>query len=273
MTTDQNGALFADLETFYDAVPRQQASHETHGGLVLFVKREGFPYYARPVLGATPTRADLDAVRARQRELGMPEAFEWVHQNTPGLLDLAEAAGLAVLRAPLMVCEPDRLPDGLPDEVVVRMLDAADPNVLDDLAQLFAVTGIAFGNPGTATGSAGTAERDEAVPSGRKPAAEDVDLIAKGLRSHAIAETTGDGVLGGGTTQRAGDVVEVVGVGTLPAARRRGLGAAVTAALARHAYDSGARIVFLGAGSEEIARVYASVGFRRIGTACIAEPA
>jgi predicted GNAT family acetyltransferase len=68
-------------------------------------------------------------------------------------------------------------------------------------------------------------------------------------------------------------VVEVVGVGTLPIARRRGLGAAVTAALARHAYDNGARIVFLSAGSEEIARVYASVGFRRIGTACIAEPA
>ena len=73
-----------------------------------------------------------------------------------------------------------------------------------------------------------------------------------------------------GTAQRAGNVVEIAGVGTLPAARRKGLGAAVTAALARDALDRGAEIVFLSAGSEMIARVYEHVGFHRIGTACIA---
>ncbi|WP_444968381.1 hypothetical protein [Verrucosispora sioxanthis] len=36
--------------------------------------------------------------------------------------------------------------------------------------------------------------------------------------------------------------------------------------------DSGTDLVFLSAGSEEIARVYVRVGFRRIGTACIASP-
>ena len=29
------------------------------------------------------TASDVDAVRARQRELGIPEAFEWVHETTP----------------------------------------------------------------------------------------------------------------------------------------------------------------------------------------------
>jgi predicted GNAT family acetyltransferase len=65
-------------------------------------------------------------------------------------------------------------------------------------------------------------------------------------------------------------VTEVVGVATLPAFRRRGLGGAVTAALVADALAHGAEIVVLSAGSEEIARVYARLGFVRIGTACIA---
>ena len=72
---------------------------------------------------------------------------------------------------------------------------------------------------------------------------------------------------------RVGEVAEIAGVATLPVARRRGLGAAVTATLARELLDAGTELVFLSAGSEEIARVYLRVGFRRIGTACIAEPA
>jgi predicted GNAT family acetyltransferase len=59
-------------------------------------------------------------------------------------------------------------------------------------------------------------------------------------------------------------------VATLPAMRRRGLGAAVTGALVADALAHGAQIVFLSAGSEDVARVYARLGFRRIGTACIA---
>ncbi|WP_279579540.1 hypothetical protein [Fodinicola feengrottensis] len=80
-----------------------------------------------------------------------------MHQTTPGLLDLAEAAGLAVLRAPLMVCEPERLSDLAPKKnATIRLLDAADPAVQDDLVQLRAALGVAFGNPGTETGAAGT---------------------------------------------------------------------------------------------------------------------
>jgi predicted GNAT family acetyltransferase len=93
-----------------------------------------------------------------------------------------------------------------------------------------------------------------------------------GRSASALAESPVDGVLASGMLQRVGDVAEVAGVATLPSARRRGLGAAVTAALARHARREGVDVVFLSAGSTEIARVYEGVGFRRIGTACIGEP-
>ena len=44
----------------------------------------------------------------------------------------------------------------------------------------------------------------------------------------------------------------------------------MTSALVNDALAGGADVVFLSAGSEDIARVYHRLGFRRIGTACIA---
>jgi hypothetical protein len=53
---------------------------------VLFVPvGPGWPYYARPWRGPRPpvTAADVRAVRARQRELIIPESFEWIEQIAP----------------------------------------------------------------------------------------------------------------------------------------------------------------------------------------------
>ena len=66
---------------------------------------------------------------------------------------------------------------------------------------------------------------------------------------------------------------EIVGVGVLPAQRRRGIAGHLTWALARDAADAGVRTVFMSAGSDDVARIYGGVGFRRVGTACIAEGA
>jgi hypothetical protein len=97
--------VFVRLERFYDAVPRDAAVAEDIGGFVLFLREgEGWPFYARPRLGAdTPSAADVTAVRRRQREAGVPEAFEWVHETSPDLLAVARSAGLEVVLAPLMV--------------------------------------------------------------------------------------------------------------------------------------------------------------------------
>ncbi|EWM68579.1 MULTISPECIES: GNAT family N-acetyltransferase [Micromonospora] len=266
------------LERFYDAVPRDGARTEEYGALVLFVREgAGWPFYARPRLDATehPTLADVNAVRTRQQELGLPEAFEWVHEHQPELLAVARSAGLSVLEAPLMLLEPERLPEpGTFSDVPVRVLDPGDAGFAADIALRRAVAAVGFANGGTARGEAGPAERDATV-SGLDVAAleEEATRVADGRRISVLAATPEEGALAGGMAMRVGDVAEIAGVATLPSARRRGLGAAVTATLARELRAAGTDLIFLSAGSEDIARVYLRVGFRRIGTACIAEPA
>jgi N-acetylglutamate synthase-like GNAT family acetyltransferase len=260
------------LERFYDAVPRDGARVEDFGALVLFVPDgSSWPFYGRPRLDAgTPTAAEISAVRARQRELGLPEAFEWVDENTPGLIEIAEADGLSVLRAPLMVLDPASLPDGATG---ARILDGSSPSVATDLALRHAVAAVGFSAPGTGAGTAGLAERDAAVtPLDDNGLARELAAISSGRRAHAIAEVPGQGAVASGLYQRVDYIAEIAGVATLPSARRQGLGAAVTATLARHALDHGVQTVFLSAAEESVARMYARIGFRRIGTACIAEP-
>ncbi|MFJ6153773.1 GNAT family N-acetyltransferase [Micromonospora profundi] len=270
--------VFDRLERFYDAVPRDVAAVEDHGALVLFVREgDGWPFYARPRIDANepPSLADITSVRERQRKLGLPESLEWVHETTPELLAVARSAGLNVLEAPLMVLDPAALPDPATlCDVPVRVLAADSPDFAADVAARRAVAAVAFSTPGTAPGEAGPAERDAAVTELELAALEEERArIADGRRISALAGTPTEGALASGMAMRVDDVAEIAGVATLPAARRRGMGAALTAALARELLAAGTDLVFLSAGSEEIARVYLRVGFRRIGTACIAEPA
>ncbi|MEV0720482.1 GNAT family N-acetyltransferase [Asanoa sp. NPDC050611] len=273
--TTPDPALLRRLETFYDALPRFTARAEDFGGLVLFVREAaGWPFYARPRLDGAepPSAADIIAARERQRELGLPEAFEWVHETTPDLLAVARSAGLAVLEAPLMVLDPAALPD-VPAPGV-RLLDPASDTFTADVELSRAVAAVGFGTPGTDPGAGGPAERDAArVELDAAAVDEERRSIVAGRRFNAVVELPDTGPVASGIGMRAGDVVEIAGVATLPAYRRRGLGAALTLTLARHAVTSGAGLVFLSASSDDVARVYLRVGFKRIGTACIAEPA
>jgi ribosomal protein S18 acetylase RimI-like enzyme len=239
---------------------------EDHGPLRLFIG-EGvpWPYYARPA-GGDITADDVRAMRRRQWELGIPETFEWVVDLAPTLSPAAREAGLDVEELPLMAL--DRPLDAPPVDATVRRLDPDDPA----LATSRAVADIAFGAPGTARGEAGPAERDIAIasfPEARLAAVR--GRMAAGLTVTIVAEDA-DGVVAVGSHQPDGGDTEVVGVGTLPSARRRGLGAAVTAALVADARHNGAEIVFLSAGSEDVARVYGRLGFERVGTAGLAQP-
>jgi predicted GNAT family acetyltransferase len=58
-----------------------------------------------------------------------------------------------------------------------------------------------------------------------------------------------------------------------PAFRRRGLAAAVTAALAAEASRRGAATLFVSAQDDDVARLYSAIGFGPLATAATAEPA
>ncbi|MFF5976818.1 GNAT family N-acetyltransferase [Streptomyces sp. NPDC012769] len=244
------------LEAYYDAVPRSAARAEDFGALTLFVREgEGWPYYARPALGHTGAVAveAVEKVRARQRELGVPEAFEWVAETTPGLRAAVEASGLVVHEHPLMVLTEtaEELP-APPKDVTVRMVGAGDPAFESAVAAPYA----AFGATPAPGAAAQVAARIEA-----------------GLTRLAAALDPTGTALAAGQHQPVGPVTEVVGVGTRPGSRRRGLGLAVTATLVTDARTRGAETVFLTATDETVARLYARLGFRTVATALIAEQA
>jgi ribosomal protein S18 acetylase RimI-like enzyme len=269
-------ALLDRLEEYYDAVPRHGARVEDYGPLTLFVREgQGWPFYARPARGwsGPPDATDVQKVRDRQRELGIPESFEWVAETTPKLRAAVEQSGLVVHEHPLMVLDPGTPTaplEGLPGNTSVRIVGADDPI----LPTALAVPHLAFAEPGTHVGLAGTPQLAEAIDARVADGSVDraIVRIRAGLTSVAAAVEHGS-ALSAGQHQPLAGVSEIVGVGTLPAARRRGLALAVTAALVADARSRGAETVFLSAGDDDVARVYARLGFREIGTALIAEPA
>ncbi|MBW5481744.1 GNAT family N-acetyltransferase [Streptomyces bambusae] len=265
--------ILDDLERYYDSAPRAGGARaEDFGPLTLFVRQgNGWPYYARPTLGVSSRdvqAADVRRVLERQRELGVPEAFEWVAETSPSLRAAVEAAGLHVHAYPLMVLDPEAEPAAPHPEV--RLVGAADPLLLSAVA----VPALAFAAPGTALGEAGPAElaAKAAEPETESRRAHVSAMLDSGRTAMAAAVRDGV-VLCAGQYIPVGDVAEVVGVGTLPAARRQGLALGVTAALVAEARARGARTVFLSAGDEDVARIYGRAGFRRVATALIAEPA
>lgn len=257
------------LEEFYDAVPRARARTEAVGALTLFVRLgAGWPYYARPARGGPPPGpADVQAVLQRQRELGVPQALEWVDDLAPALTPAARAAGLVVRHCPLLVL------DGAPRAPVVdaelRVLTGDEP----DLAAVEAVPHVGFGaGIGTRVGTAGVAARDAAAAEADE---ERLRLLRAALHEGSAARVAADdarlGPVSSGGYQHALGVAEIVGVATLPVARRRGLAGAVTARLAALAGERGLGTVFLSAQDEDVARVYQRIGFVRVGTAATAE--
>jgi ribosomal protein S18 acetylase RimI-like enzyme len=253
-TTDELTAI----ETFYDTVPRAAATTEEIGPFTLFRATEGtsWQFYARPRLGLTDeiTPDDVRRVVARQDELGLPRAVEWVHETTPSLLAAARASGLTVTECPLLVL-PQEATVGVvenPVDVQVRVLGPDDD--LDPV-----VGAVHAGFDGT----------DEVTP---RPSARRASMIRDGLLAMVGAYDGRGQVLGGGSHGPRGTTTELTGIAVLPRARRRGVGAAVTAALAEDARRRGVRTVFLSAQDNAVARVYERTGFVRVGTACVAEP-
>ena len=81
-----------------------------------------------------------------------------------------------------------------------------------------------------------------------------------------------DGPLAAGSCQPLAGVAEITGVGVLPSARRMGARRGDDRRPGPRGAGRGVQTVFLSASDDDVARVYARLGFERIGTAMIAEP-
>jgi len=261
--------LLQRIEAYLDAVPRSAAEPEAVGKFTLFRPLGPWPYYARPRLGLTQPieRDDVDRLRERQRALKLPENIEWVLEMTPSLAAAARESGLDVREHPLLTLVGRGARIDPPDGVEIRLVDADTP----DLNRAHAVAHVAFSVPGTAVGPAGTKERDERAVA-TKPEVETFmrERHRTGLSiSYAAFDETGP--IAVGTHQPVGDITEIVGVATLPSARRRGIAAALTSALVADALPRGITALLLSADSADVARIYERSGFTRIGTCGAAE--
>lgn len=261
-TTAKISELLHRIDGYLDAVPRAVVRTESIGPFTLFVNEgHGWRYYARPTPGATRfTAEDVRAVRDRQRALAQPEEIEWVTELAPGVGPAAETAGMRSRTHPLMLLrEHDAVapPDGV-DVVTVA------PS--GDLALMNAIANVAFDAPGTSAGAHDDMAVDAAVAAADpETIAFNRERIADGFTVMAAARSEGQSVAVG-SYQPHGGIAEITGIATLPAFRRRGIGAALTSFLARAALDRGARTVFLSADDDDVARVYGRLGFVAIGS-------
>jgi hypothetical protein len=145
--------LLMAIEAYYDSVPRADALIEQIGPFTLFIKAgAGWPYYARPSLGATHFDVpDVMRVRGRQPECRIPQTFEWIAEVSPALASVAREAGPTVREHPLMILNEIR-PSAPPGVAGLDLRQATDE---DDLPLLNAVGSVAFNARGTAVGAEG----------------------------------------------------------------------------------------------------------------------
>jgi ribosomal protein S18 acetylase RimI-like enzyme len=262
--------LLRRIDAYLDAVPRSACRAEAVGPFTLFVnERAGWSYYARPTPGTDGINVgDVEGVRARQRQLGLSESFEWVDDLAPSVSSAAARTGLSVLTHPLMHLPPGAMvPAPAPTDAVVR---AIVPD--DDLTRIGAVAQVAFANPGTAVGRAGVEALGPLAAAAEPSTTAFVrQRIEDGITVTVAAFVDGQPVASG-SHQPVGGATEIVGVACLPAYRRRGLGAAVTSMLVRDALSNGVTTVCLSADDEDVARVYARLGFVTVGAVGAAEP-
>lgn len=224
---------------FYDAVPVPPFT-------AFFHPRDPLRYlnYAIP---DEPARGDLGEPLARLRETfrerdRLPR-FEYVEGFAPELAASLEQAGFELeLRAPLMTCPATAIAE--PPSVAGLAIVPATEN-----ARAYLTVGRrAFG------------ERHESeLPD---------DEVAAWSARRTQANTALLGLLDGepvavsAATPPQDGLSEVAGIGVLEQARRRGIGAAMTAAAAREAGAKGAGLTFLSPGSDGAQSVYERIGFR-----------
>jgi len=206
--------------------------------------------YALPMAPEADWDAALAALPAAFAAVRRRPRLELLAELRPALSDaLARAGWRLERRSPAMALDgPPPAPPDIPGAEVVD-LRPDDPE--ERLAEYLAVQAEAFGFAEESLGPDRIADLRAELASGA------MEMVA-GLAGGRIV--AGAGLFG------VGEVGELVGVCTAGAARRRGYGTLASAAALRRFRARGGTLAWLSAGDDGSERIYARLGFRRVGT-------
>jgi len=211
--------------------------------------------YAVPDADAT---SDVTSVAAALRSAFAARErvprFEFVEAFAPSLRASLAAEGFAEVARPLLMtleAADLRTPASVPG-LTFEVLTPRSP--LESARSFVSVQRRAFGMPGAGPVS-------EADASWMVTSLGD----GRGFLAFLDGEPVGTGMF----TPPFDGLTEIAGVSTLEPFRRRGIGAAVTAAAAALAFSRGVSGVILSAADERAGRVYGGVGFRPAGNVLV----
>jgi ribosomal protein S18 acetylase RimI-like enzyme len=196
------------------------------------------------------TAEQLATLKSAFAAQGRTLRFEFLHEYTPRLSALLDSLGVPCEgENPLLVCVPQTwLPAAGPEGLEIRRLMPASPDA--DLAAYLSVGNRGFGGEGHVS-PARVQELRQRVEQGSADYLALLDGQPAGVGAYMIP-------LDGFT--------ELAGIATLPEYRRLGIAGALTAEMARAAFEDGVHTSFLTAADDDASRVYQRAGFRRIGT-------
>jgi ribosomal protein S18 acetylase RimI-like enzyme len=220
-----------------------------------------FMNYAVPEAGAVVTSEDIEALLAAFARRERTPRLEFAPGGAPGAEEALLAAGFEVQqRLPFMVVTAAEL-------VGPGVVDGFEVVVLDKSATDAELRGVALSQReafGESDGPQDDADFSDDVIGLRKVVDSGKFMtLARGAEGSAAA---GVPIACGSSGPAISGTTEIGGVGTRPAFRRRGAGAAVTAALARHLLEvAGLDCVWLSPAGPDQERLYASIGFRSLG--------
>ncbi|MFF1835293.1 GNAT family N-acetyltransferase [Streptomyces sp. NPDC058231] len=202
--------------------------------------------YAIPDRDAEPTAAELDALIAAFRERDRMPRLEYLPGWAPAVERALLAAGFTVEnRPPVLAC----VPGGLLPTRPVDGLAIAEPATDAEFGAAALVQHHGFGGTGEAGGGEAAWLR-AAVAGGGVAALATLDGVPAGA---------------GGCSLPVDGLTELSGLAVADGFRRRGIGAALSAHLTATAFERGCRVVWLEPGDADVERIYAGVGFRRVG--------
>jgi GNAT superfamily N-acetyltransferase len=256
MTPPAGSALLERIQAQMRAVARRQYEAVSVPPFTLFFHdTDPLPYFNYaipdgPAVTSNDLAEPLERLETEFHERRRVPRFEYVEACAPNLAGALEARGFTLEnRAQLMVCPrgEERAAPAL-DGLDVSTLDAM--TALDEFVVFLDVQRRAFG-----------------LPPGRTPSDEQARNLRETLDDGLafLARIAGEPVATAMIQPPHDGLTELVGVSTLEAFRRRGIGGFLSCTAVRAAFLRGVSLAFLSAADAQAGRVYEAAGFSPAG--------